>query len=236
MSDAALPTGTQKLCGDLLLLIVNIRNCINRICCPENSDQHKLSLCTDLIDSLVSYCSFSAFCSLSDSYLQSNIPEMLKLMETSFPSANEWNLSNMNDLDQYLPQLSQIPLTRELNSLIFEIRKVGKLISSFEQSHSSVENIGSDSRVVFSSSQSLPPVGPSTSSVSIHLRLQRSICRLPTTTEVSSVIEPILSIRVKQATQTEKIAKETGVVEGVVFPVKVRRYYTIILFFFINLP
>ena len=92
-------------------------------------------------------------------------------MKTSFPSARDWNLSNMNDLDNYFPQLSQIPLTRELNSLIFEIRKVGKMITSFEQSLSLVENIGSDLQLISSSSQSHPPVGPSNPSVSIHLHL-----------------------------------------------------------------
>jgi hypothetical protein len=148
---------------------------------------------------------------------------MLKKMKTSFPSIRDWSLSNMNDLDNYLPQLSQLPLTRELNSLIFEIREVGKLISSFELSLSSVDITTLNPLPTSSSGQPGPLVGPSSSSAVIHLRPRRSIRRPPTTTEASGNVEPIPSIRVKRVIPTKRVAEEAGVIGGVAFLVKVRR-------------
>ena len=157
---------------------------------------------------------------------------MLKKMKTSFPSTRDWNLSNMNDLDNYLPQLSQLPLTRELNSLIFEIHEVGKLITSFELSLSSVGNITSNPLPISSSSQPGPLVGPSSSSAVIHLCPRRSIRRLLTTTEASGNVEPILSICVKRVIPTKRVAEEAEIVGEVAFLVKVRRVYFVVLFLF----
>ena len=108
------------------------------------------------------------------------------------------------------------------------------MITSFQQSLSSVKDIMLDQQQTSSSSQPYPPVNPSGSSVVVHLHLRCSIHHLPTTTEVSCDVQPIPLIRVKQAVQMKKTVEETETIKGVGFPVKVRHYYTEILFFFID--
>ena len=94
---------------------------------------------------------------------------MLKRMKMNCPTTVDWNLSNMNDLHKYLPQLSQLPLTRELNSLIFEIREAGNMIATFQQSISSNKDIVLDKKQASPFLQPNPSITPSGSSVAVHL-------------------------------------------------------------------
>lgn len=159
---------------------------------------------------------------------------MLKRMKTDFPPTTDWNLSNMNDLVSYLPRLSQLPLTRELNSLIFEIREVSNLIATFQQSLSSNEDIVSKKDQASSSLQPIPPTTPSISTTAVNLRQKPFIRVPPLTTEASRKIEPLPLDYVRRSIRATKASKKVEGDEEVAFPNKVCSLFISSLLFLLN--
>lgn len=152
-------------------------------------------------------------------------------MEKKFPTSTPWNLSELGDITDWVPQLLRLPGSRELAGLMFEIREVGKSISRVDfLSEADLDAPGEEEEEDDDEDANAPVVTPAKQPPSSSRPIRSA--RLKKTTEDVATVDLNLSpelpaqptssaIRVKRATRGKGVSEGTDSVETT-FPTKVR--------------
>ena len=158
----------------------------------------------------------------------------MERMKTDFPPTTNWSLARLEDMRGWLPRLSQLPPTRELTILSFDIRQSGTIIADLDSYFVSVASAPPADDVITSTDNL--SLKPATSSPLPVMRPTRANRRKTTTTEISDGAEsdevlriydsvtasPVgVSIRVKRATRSKQSLGEVENADEGHFPNKV---------------
>src|SRR5271156_5330666 len=77
-------------------------------------------------------------------------------MKTDFSLSLNWSLSLLEDMRSWLPRFAELPLTRELNIINFDIRQASASIAAFDDLRIPTPDPPSDDNAASTS----PPVAP----------------------------------------------------------------------------
>jgi hypothetical protein len=145
---------------------------------------------------------------------------MLDRMRNEFPPETNWSLSSLADLREFLPPLSHQPLTRELNSLIFELNTAGNLIANFPKPIApNVDNSSNRDSV----SVPAPPITP----ILPVMQANRSMRSRKMVRSLLNEDEPepeLPAIQVKRSGRIKRTPEAVPEGEKASFPVKVRLF------------
>jgi hypothetical protein len=253
------PDDALSLRNELLLLLLDLRYKKNGICSLVNSAEFRRKLSNEFLADLVCF-SFSLpwHCLFSFLSFKAKIPTILERMKNDFPPSIDWSVSTLEDIRSWLPNFSNVPSSRELVLIDFDIRSYGDLIASFDNSRVPLANqdsemvpisLGSETDV---SKNSIPlpltaanPIPtvldalPSTSTRSVRSTRGKTARDEPVGNTVA-VPEVLINapsdstIRVKRSVRVKKASAKVGGEEETEFLHKVNVFYRLSLCRFIS--